>query len=145
MAFAVTTAEMMTASAFVIGKRVARMQAAGLVPNARDQREFTLMGQEKLEAAALSWQAMAQGLFTAGPQLALQSGRQMTAAAAALSAVATSRTPQQAFKRQVQAANALGEVVGAGSRLADVAASVAQAGLDPIHAKATANAKRLGR
>jgi hypothetical protein len=49
---AVKTSEMMLASALVIGHRTARMALAGPKPSVRDRREFTLMGQEKIEAAA---------------------------------------------------------------------------------------------
>ena len=145
IAFATMSAEMMTASAFVIGKRVTRLAAAGALPTARDQREFTLMGQEKLEAAAGAWQAMTQKLFATGPQLALHANRQLVAASAAMTALATSRSPQQALAHQARAANAMGKIVCSGSRLTDAAASIVQAGLEPIHAAATANAERLGK
>lgn len=136
---------MMTASAFVIGKRVARLYAAGAMPSERDQREFARMGQEKLEAAASSWQAMTRKLLATSPQLALQANRQLVAASAAMTALAASRSPQQALEHQARAAGAIGEMAWSGSRLPDAAASIVQAGLEPIHAAATANARRLGR
>lgn len=49
---AVTTAETVLASAQVIGLRAGRMALAGATPNARDQREFALMGKEKIDAGA---------------------------------------------------------------------------------------------
>jgi hypothetical protein len=56
------TGEMMLASAQVIGHRTNRMAQAG-PPNARDQREFALMGQEKIAAATESAQAMALSMI----------------------------------------------------------------------------------
>jgi len=56
--------EMTLASAQVIGYRTGRMARAGAAPNARDRREFALMGQEKIEAAAQSAQAMAAHMMT---------------------------------------------------------------------------------
>ena len=62
---AMKTAEMMLASAQVIGHRTGRMALAGPAPSARDRREFALMGQEKVEASAQSVQAMAAHLLSA--------------------------------------------------------------------------------
>jgi hypothetical protein len=53
------TNEMLVASAQVIGHRTAQMANAGPLPSAPDQREFALMGQEKIEAATAAAQAMA--------------------------------------------------------------------------------------
>jgi hypothetical protein len=43
----------------VVAHRVGRMALAGAQPSARDRREFHRMGQEKVEAFAESWMAMA--------------------------------------------------------------------------------------
>jgi hypothetical protein len=53
------TWEMLLASSHVIGVRTARMAQAGTSPNARDRREFTRMGTEKVQAAQRSALAMA--------------------------------------------------------------------------------------
>ena len=90
---ATKTLEMMLASAQVIGHRTGRMALAGPVPNARDRREFALMGQEKIEAGAQSAQAMVAHIMT----------------------------------------------------MSQNATKLAHRGLKPIHAKATANARRLGK
>ena len=42
----------------VVAHRLTRMALAGPVPNARDQREFFTMGQEKVHAFWQSWFAM---------------------------------------------------------------------------------------
>jgi hypothetical protein len=55
---ALKTSEMMLASVQVIGHRAGRIAAPGPKPSARDRREFTLMGQERIEATAESAQAM---------------------------------------------------------------------------------------
>jgi hypothetical protein len=47
---ATKTTEMMLASGVVIGTRVNRMATAGPNPSARDRKEFTLMGAEKVKA-----------------------------------------------------------------------------------------------
>ena len=58
MQWAARSAEMWLAAGQVIGVRTQRMARAGHKPSARDRREFTLMGTEKLEAATKSWMAM---------------------------------------------------------------------------------------
>ena len=67
---ALKTCEMMVDSAEIIGHRAGLMAVAGPIPNASDQREFALMGQEKIEAAAESARAMAEFVMTMNRQLA---------------------------------------------------------------------------
>jgi hypothetical protein len=98
---ALRTSEMLLASAQVIGHRTGRMATAGPSPNARDRKEFTRMGLEKVAAANES---------------ALAMGRQLTTA-------------------QMQA----------GLKIWTDMLRMSSAGLKPIHSRATANAKRLGR
>ena len=69
MDLALKTAEMLFASSLVIGTRVNRMHLAGPNPSARDRKEFTLMGTEKLKAMTDS--AMAVGLRMHQSQLHL--------------------------------------------------------------------------
>jgi hypothetical protein len=71
MDLALKTAETLFASGLVIGTRVNRMQLAGPNPSARDRKEFTLMGTEKLKAMTDS--AMAVGLRMHQSQLHLLS------------------------------------------------------------------------
>ena len=77
---AMKTGEMMLASAQVIGHRTHRMARAGPTPNARDRREFTLMGQEKLEAARESAFAMGSQIARMNSQLGLRAWQDMMAA-----------------------------------------------------------------
>ena len=60
---ALKTGEMMLASAQVIGHRTGLMAAAGPKPSKRDRREFTLMGQEKIEAAENGFVGITKLLF----------------------------------------------------------------------------------
>jgi len=98
---ALRTGEMLAASAQVIGHRTGRMATAGPSPSARDRKEFTRMGLEKVEAANESALAMSRQLATAQMQ--------------------------------------------AGFRFWNDMLRLSSAGLKPIHSRATANAKRLGR
>lgn len=59
---ALRTGEMLAASAQVIGHRTGRMVRAGPSPNARDRKEFTRMGLEKVAAANESAWAMGRQL-----------------------------------------------------------------------------------
>ena len=54
----------MLASAQVIGHQTGDMVPAGPAPNARNRREFALIGQEEITAGAQSAQAMAAHLLT---------------------------------------------------------------------------------
>jgi hypothetical protein len=142
---AAKTLEMMVASAQVIGHRTGRMARAGPSPSARDRREFALMGQEKIEAGAQSAQAMATHMMAMGQPWSALAFRHYLRSSAALMSLARSRTPGQLIARQAALARALGQ---SAVSMADVSKSVtrlAHRGLKPIHAKATANARRLGK
>ncbi len=140
---ATKTLEMTLASAQVIGHRTGRMALAGAAPSARDRREFALMGQEKIEAGAQSAQAMAAHMMTMSQPWGALVFRHLLRNSAAFMSLASSRTPSQLIARQAALARALGQ---SAVRMADVskdATKLAHRGLKPIHAKATANAKRL--
>jgi hypothetical protein len=85
--------ELTLATPQVMAHRLTRMAMAGPLPSARDQREFNLMGQEKVQAFQQSWAAMW------------------------MQALATPMQP----------------------------AKVLAAGMAPVHTKAVANARRLGK
>jgi hypothetical protein len=133
---ALTSAEMLWSSAVVIATRLDRMLRAGPNPSARDRREFTLMGTEKLKAATQS--AVAVGTHLQRTQLALALGSvpvlwqpwwQAPALAWGLAAPAAFGAP--AHRPHTDA-------------VADLA-HLTRAALKPIHAAATANARRLAR
>jgi hypothetical protein len=141
-----TSTQMMVTSAQVIGQRTSRMLLAGPAPGLHDQREFTLMSEEKVAAAVESTQAMAQGMFKLGQQLAVMAGRQMLAGMPLMMSLATSVTPRQSAARQTNLARAgLTNAAEANSRIAESIPRIARKGIRPLHSKATANRKRLAK
>jgi hypothetical protein len=138
------TTEMLLASAQVIGHRTARMANAGAIPNTRDQKEFTLMGKEKVEAVAESAWAMTTRMIGINQQLAAMTFRQMLDTSNGFLALATSATLTQSNRRRTQLLrDALAHSTGSAAHLAGSMAGLAQQGLKPIHSRATRNAKRL--
>src|SRR3954447_26361997 len=84
------TREMLWASSQVIAHRTARMATAGPIPSRRDAREFRLMGQEKVEAAAESLQAMTAQCMNIQSMTATAGVQQAMAATRALASMASS-------------------------------------------------------
>lgn len=142
---ALQTTEMLLASVQVIGHRTSRMASAGLLPSARDRREFSLMGQEKIDAASESVQAMTAHMLSIHQQMAARAMSGMLASAADAFALATSMTAGQALARQAKLVKTLTRGAASATTLTNAAARVAHRGLKPIHARATANAKRLAK
>lgn len=143
-ALALKTGEMMLASAQVIGHRSARIAAAGPLPDARDRREFTLMGQEKIEAAAESALAAGMRMMALNQQIGTMVRRQWIGGAGG--AFALVMQPALALSGRRQAALLRAAMLNSGalaSKLANSAAQVAQHALRPVHARATGNARRL--
>lgn len=64
----VQAAQLALAVPQVVGHRLTRMALAGPFPNARDRREFHVMGQEKVLAFWQSWFAMGWALTQAWQQ-----------------------------------------------------------------------------
>jgi hypothetical protein len=102
----------------VIAMRTQRAWQAGPTPGTRDRREFTRMGQEKLEAYAESVSAM--GLLWWQAQLS----------AASSLAAGTWMNPLASFARP---------------RTAALMPMLVARGLHPVHRRVTANVRRLGR
>jgi hypothetical protein len=143
---AMKTGEMMLASAQVINHRTGRMAAAGPSPNARDRREFTLMGQEKLAAATESAQAVATRMLNLNQQMGTIAFNQLVAGTAGIMSVAAARTIAQSSKAQAELVrDTVSSSAKAASQLADSVARAAHHGLKPVHSRATANAKRLAK
>ena len=140
--------ELAVAAPEVIAHRTARMAAAGRVPSARDRKEFTRMGQEKVEALAESLSAMAPPMYKLNQELALLTARQWQrswqwwSAWSPLASLATSRSPARLTRAQAVLMRDLASAAG-GKRLADSLSRVVQKGLAPVHKRATQNAKRL--
>ena len=59
--------------------------------------------------------------------------------------LAASRTAGQAMARQAKLVRTMTQSAATNAQLSGAAARLAQRGLKPIHSRATANAKRLGR
>ena len=137
--------EMSMASAQVIAHRTTRMAVAGPMPNARDREEFTRMGQEKVDAAGESARAMLTHLTSTNLALGARMFGRMMTATTALTSLAASRTPTQFIARQAKLAEAMARSRTTATELSRSTARLAKRGLEPIHARATANAKRLGK
>jgi hypothetical protein len=109
----------------VVAHRLARMAASSSTPSARDRREFTLMGAEKVAAFYESWAAMGLAAFTA-QQTMLQSMWR----SAALLPLGLSRPAS---------------LLPTPAALTAHTVRVVSQGLAPVHKRAAGNAKRLGR
>jgi hypothetical protein len=106
----------------VVAHRVARMALAGQTPTDRDKREFERMVAEKSLAFGQSWSAMAVQSVLAQQTLALSLFKSAWSP--------TRRKPSAgAWAAQFQRA----------------AVDVLTKGVEPVHRKAVANAKRLAR
>jgi hypothetical protein len=142
---ALETCEMMAASAEVIGHRACRMAVAGPMPNASDQREFALMGQEKIEAAAESARAMAEFVMMMNRQLGAQTFSQMLTGSSAMISLAASSSIGQSIERQGELVRTMTESAIAVSQLPNSAGLLAQRAVKPICSRTKANARRLGK
>jgi hypothetical protein len=142
---ALNTCEMMMASAEVIGHRAGRMAVAGPIPNASDQREFALMGQEKIEAAAESARAMAEFVMTMNRQLGAQAFSQMLTGSTAMISLASSSSVGQSIERQGELVRTMTESAITASQLPNSAGLLAQSAVEPIYSRTKANAMRLGK
>ena len=107
----------------VIALRVARMASAGASPSARDRKEFHRMGSEKLIAFNEAWSAMAAQ--------ALRENQKFT-----LSLMQSLWFPWIRPKSSRKAAS---------RRLTGAGLGIVGKGMAPIHRRAVANARRLGR
>ncbi|MEO6566023.1 MAG: polyhydroxyalkanoate granule-associated phasin [Casimicrobiaceae bacterium] len=137
--------EMSLASAQVIAHRTTRMAAAGPKPNARDQREFALMGQEKFDAATESAHAIGVQLMNMNLRFGAQVVRQMMTGSAAMVSLASSRDVGQLVRRQAKLVQAASRSAATAAEISRSTVRLAANGLKPIHTRATANARRLGK
>ena len=137
--------EMMLASAEVISHRTGRMASAGPAPSADDLDEFSLMTQEKFEAAAESSFSVTAHWLQLNQQLWTQTFSQMQAGMSALMSAATSPNVAESMTHHAALITAMSPSVEAQAQFANAAADLAHTALKPIHTRATANAVRLGR
>src|SRR5262249_49769225 len=134
------TGELMLHSGEVIGRRVAGLALAG----AGDSREIALMSREKMEAAAESGYAMWWSPARMNQRLPAPPLQQMSAGAAGMASLASSRPPAQSVERQARLVrDAVGRSATAAAGISGSTARVAQRGLTPVRSRAARNAKRL--
>ena len=145
LALAKSYAEMTAAATQVIAHRTQRIVAAGTHPDARDRREFALMGQEKIEAAAHSASAVGSELLRINYRSATQAWLAMLNASADMARLGLSRTPSQVVARQARLARTLRNAAPTAATLSAATAAVTRAALKPVHSRATRNAIRLRR
>lgn len=138
------TQEMLLASSQVIATRSARMASAGPLPSAADQREFALMGSEKLDAFSQSAAALGRAWTPAVQTLNAQALQGWLAIMNNAFALAGSRTPAQAMRRHKTLVSTVMRRAPTLQRASDAAARVTHSALAPVHRTATANARRLG-
>jgi hypothetical protein len=120
---AAQAAELALAVPQVVAHRMTRMALAGPRLSPRDRKEFELMMAEKHSAFSDSWQAMTAQAVKAQHALAASFYQSMLA-----------------MSRGARPANA-----STTAQLQRAALEVLGKGLAPVHRKAVANAKRLGR
>ncbi len=119
--------ELMVAAPQVVAHRLGRMALAGPKPSAKDRREFHRMGAEKLAAFGEAWQAMTLQMVKSNQQLAASMMRSWWPTMAARSSAKSAPLTQTAAAWQHAALDILNQ------------------GIRPVHRRAVANAKRLGR
>ena len=137
------TQEMLLYSSSVIQLRTERMAKAGLAPSDADLAEMQLMGHEKLAAATESGAAIVNQLHSTQFALVNRAVRQWLGGAVAMASLATSTTPAQISAHGRALVGAATRSAATLSQLSSAGARIAQRGLKPIHAKASANALRL--
>jgi hypothetical protein len=120
---ATQAAELAVATPQVMAHRLMRMALAGHTPSARDRREFERMGAEKMAAFQESWVAMWAETLRANQQMSL-------------SLMNSFWFPWAAAAPASRAGTAL---------LQRAALGVLGQGLEPVHRRAVANARRLAR
>lgn len=136
--------EMMFASAQVIALRSDLMRRAGASSKASDHAEFSLMKQEKVEAAAESVQAMALASLLEGQRYAAFAFAQFLRGLSAWVSLAFPGTYQQVSARQLNLVrNTLQDTALSTNKVSAATARIARRGLAPIRKRAGANARRL--
>lgn len=140
---ALQTGSMMLASADVISHRTQRMAQASLPLSARDQAEFTLMGQEKVEAAMEAMQAAGMQMLTLNPLAGPKLWQDMLAVQSGLLSLAASASLPVVLARNAALGRSLRKAHTSARNLSDHTATTALKALQPIRTRAMANARRL--
>ena len=140
---ALKTQEMLLSSGSVIQLRTERMAKAGLSPSPEDIAEFQLMGHEKIAAVTEAGTAIANQMHTSQVVLINRAVRQWLGGAVAFFSLATSTNADDAMQHAKALGGSATQSMVTASQLSSAGARITQRGLRPIHAKATANARRL--
>jgi hypothetical protein len=136
--------ELLQASGDVIARRLEIVAEAVRDPLKADYAELALMGSEKVEALAASARAGLTGALAVAGTANAVAARETAAAGRAFDAVMAARTPAEAMTAQgVWAAEAMARSMRDGWALGGAMLRLQAGMLKPIHAAATANAKRL--
>jgi hypothetical protein len=123
-------AELSMAVPQVIALRTLRMMSAGASPSARDRKELSRMGTEKVQAFWESVHAMNMQVARASQEYALHAMRQaLSAWASPWAMLSYWSAPRPLTQKQLR--RSMGKIVAAG--------------MGPVHKRATANARRLRR
>ncbi len=141
-----TGAETLEAARDVMAARLEILTAGFADPTRADLAEMSLMGSEKAEALSVSMGALAQGLGRVGGRLALGAAQEADLALGAVTAATVARTPAQLLQAQMSYGLGLwGRAVSQAMVLNGDLLKAQSEALAPIHAAATANARRLKR
>jgi hypothetical protein len=136
--------ELLEASGDVIARRLGIVADAIRDPAKADMRELALMGSEKMEAMAASAQVGMTGAMALAQTAQTVAARETAAAGQAFEAVMKSTNPAQMLTAQgLWAANAWTRSMRDGWAMGAAMLKLQTDALQPIHAAATANAKRL--
>ena len=138
-------AEMSVASASVIGHRTNQIAKAGPVPAARDRAELARMASEKIEASIESAVAMGRRATATHINRSARTFGLMLESGAALISLYGSRNSSQFFARQASLTKTLAQLGTSAVDLSNSTTRLATLGLAPIHSRAVAHAKSLGR
>ncbi|WP_158047883.1 phasin family protein [Skermanella pratensis] len=140
------TQEMALASVQTIGYRTAMMMQAVGDPVAMTNPEFTLMGQEKVEAAIQSHHAMMDSCRAMFEGWSAWVMGQAGTTAKAMTELATCRTPADVVRIQQNFVQcSFVNATNAATKLTEAVIRMTDAGLVPIHKVAYANAERLAK
>lgn len=136
--------ELLEASGDVIARRLGIVADAIRDPAKADMRELALMGSEKMEAMAASAQVGMTGAMALARTARTVAARETAVASQAFDAVMKSTNPAEMLTTQgLWAANAWTRSMQDSWAMGAAMLKLQTDALQPIHAAATANAKRL--
>lgn len=138
--------ELIQASGDVVARRLEIMAEAVRDPLKADYAELVLMGSEKVEALSASAAVGASGVMAAANTAARIAARESAAARRALTAMTSAATPAEALSAQsLWALGAWNRAVRDSWAFGAAMLKLQADAIHPVHAAATANARRLRR